>query len=61
MIRVSQAAAKVHTRVQPLKEFSRTYHGGFISSFFFKLVQCQSQLNREIQLFGVEGVRFTHN
>ena len=28
--------------------------------FFLKLVQCQSQLNHEIQPFGVEGVRFTH-
>ena len=29
--------------------------------FFFKLVQCQSRLNPEIQPFVVEGIGFTHN
>ena len=32
----------------------------FTAVFFLKLVQCQSWLNREIQPFGVEVVRFTH-
>ena len=32
----------------------------FNSSFFLKLVQCQPRLNREIQPFVVEGVRFNH-
>ena len=31
------------------------------SSFFLKLVQCQSRLNPEIQPFVVEGIGFTHN
>ena len=45
MIRVSQAAAKVHTRVQPLEEFSRTYHGGFM---VFKL---QKKISRRLTPF----------
>ena len=51
-------------KVQKRKR-EKTFSGqNFISLltavFFFKLVQCQSQLNCEIQLFGVEGVHFTH-
>ena len=31
-----------------------------LTAVFFKLVQCQSQLDCKIQPFGVEGVRSTH-
>ena len=31
-----------------------------LTAVFFKLVQCQSRLNRKIQPFVVEGIRFTH-
>ena len=32
----------------------------YLTAVFFKLVQCQPQLNCEIQPFVVEGVRFSH-
>ena len=32
----------------------------FLTADFLKLVQCQSQLNREIQPYMVQGIHFTH-
>ena len=45
---------------------TRVYHSDAFgyplnSSFFLKLVQCQSRLNPEIQPFVVEEIGFTHN
>ena len=41
-------------------ERNTTRPNTLLTAVFFKLVQCQPRLNRKIQPFVVEGVRFNH-